>query len=429
MKTKYVIAASLLISISAFAQKDELKALKKISDSKTPPTDAQIQEYKALLDKAEPMIANADNEQKADFYYYKGEYALVSLMKKPASFKDALSDVTTNFNKVIELEKDSKKKKRTKEIQEEIYPNMRALAIQTAGEFGKQSQYAMASPLYEAVYRMNTKDTLYLYNAAAYAVNGKDYKSALKYYEELADLGFTGTSLSYTAKNSKGEVEYYGDKKVRDLLITGKSHTTPGIFREPSKKGDIVKNIALIYTQQGETEKAKAAMANARKANPNDAGLITAEAELYLKTNDMDMYKKLINEAIQKNPNNADLFYNMGVVTTKENPDEAIKLYQKATEIDPKHVNANINLGVLMLKDEQKIVDQMNKLGTSASDNKKYDQLKKQRDDMYRKSLSYFEKAYALDPNNQTLLPMLSNVYQALEMTAKVKEVKAKIKS
>lgn len=428
MKTRYVIAASVLLSVSAFAQKDELKALKKISDKDVSPAEVNTTEYKALLDKAEPLMANATNEQKADFYYYKGEYALINLLKNTGNFKTAFPEVTENFNKVIEIEKGEKKKKRTEEIQKQIYPQMRAIAIQAAGELGKQNQFAMASPLYEAVYRMNPSDTLYLYNAAAYAVNGKDYKSALKYYEELDKIGFTGTAINYTAKDKDGKVEYYDDKKIRDMLIANKTHTNPGIFRESSKKGDIVKNIALIYIQQGETEKAKAAIANARKANPDDSGLITAQAELYLKTNDMDMYKKFINEAIQKNPNNADLFYNMGVVTSKENPDEAVKLYQKALEIDPKHINANINLGVLMLKDEQKIVDQMNKLGTSAADNKKYDQLKKTRDDMYKKSLSYFEKAYAIDPDNQTLLPMMASVYQALEMPAKAKEVKARMK-
>ena len=33
MKIQYVVAASLLLSVSAFAQKDELKALKKLDEA------------------------------------------------------------------------------------------------------------------------------------------------------------------------------------------------------------------------------------------------------------------------------------------------------------------------------------------------------------------------------------------------------------
>ena len=60
MKTKYAIAASLLISISAFAQKDELKALKKLNDKQMQITPEEIQQAKALLSQAEPTIAGAN---------------------------------------------------------------------------------------------------------------------------------------------------------------------------------------------------------------------------------------------------------------------------------------------------------------------------------------------------------------------------------
>ena len=45
-------------------------------------------------------------------------------------------------------------------------------------------------------------------------------------------------------------------------------------------------------------------------------------------------------------------------------------------EIDPNYVNAYINLSALMLEDEKVIIDEMNKLGTSAKDMKRYEELK-----------------------------------------------------
>ena len=108
MKIKYAIAASLLLSISAFAQKDELKALKKISDKNGPPTEQDIKEFDNLLKQVEPKMANADNSQKAAYHYFKGEYAFVQMMTNPMMAQVAMKNAITNFDKVIEFEKDEK---------------------------------------------------------------------------------------------------------------------------------------------------------------------------------------------------------------------------------------------------------------------------------------------------------------------------------
>lgn len=425
MKTKFAIVAAFMLSVSAFAQKDELKAMRKIVDSDKEPTAQEIKDFKALLDKAEPLMANATNEQKAEFYFYKGMYSFVNMMN-PALAQQSITGAIDNFNKVIEIEKDVKKKEYTKQIQEQIYPELKAGLLNSAGALGKQSQFAAAVPLYEAAYRMDTKDTLNLYNAAANAVNAKDYDTALKHFEELDRLGFTNKRVSYTAKSPEGEVQYFSDPKTRDLYLKS-GYKNPGVHRDPSIRGDIIKNIALIYIQKGETQKALAAVDKARKANPDDTGLLIAEAELYLKTDNKEMYKKLITEAAAKNPTNADLFYNLGIVSTATDKAEAMKHYEKALQIKPDHVNANFNMGVLVLGDEKAIVDEMNSLGMSAKEQKRYDELKAKRNAIYRNSLKYFEAAHKADPKNKTVMQAMVGVYQALEMTAEAKAIKAKM--
>lgn len=425
---KYLIAASLLMALSASAQKDELKALKKLSQKESVPTEKDIQEFKALLEKAEPLMANATNEQKADFYYYKGGYAFVGMMKNPAAVQQYVAEATENFNKVIELEKTGKKN-HTKEIQEEIFPQLKSMAITAAQQFGKQKMYKEGSSFYNIAYQFDPKDYSMLYNAAAYAVNAQDYDKALEYYLVLDKSGFTGEGTNYSAINVKtGEKEYFPTAKLRQISIEQKLHKDPKDEKMPSLKGDIVKNIALIYVHKGDVEKAKQAMVAARRAHPDDVNLIVSEAELYLKTKDMAMYKQLIGEAAQKNPTNADLFYNLGVISTKDNKAEALKNYEKALSINPNHVNANINMGTLAMADEEKIVNEMNGLGTSAKDNKRYDELKKQRNEIYKKSLPYFEKAIKADPENEYAITMAAHLYQALEMPAEAKAMKARLK-
>lgn len=428
MKIKYAIAASLLLSIGAYAQKEELKALKKLDD-KEQPTAADLAEYKRLLTEVEPKMGAASQEQKNDYNYYKGNYASAEMLLNPATAQKNFSSAVDSYNAIIEAEK-SGKKKYTKEIQEEIFPVMKNMALTMAQQLGDKKMYKEAGIAYQMAHKVDPKDYDVLYNAAASSVNAQDWDNALENYLVLDKAGYTGESVSYTAKNkATGVIEAFPDKSSRDVSVKTGLYILPKDEKRTSVRGEIVKNIALIYNMKGETDKAKAAMANARKANPDDVGLLIAEADIYLKAKDMVKYKELIGQAVQKQPNDADLFYNLGVVTADSDAAEAEKYYRRALEINPKYVNANINLGMLMLKDEQKIVDQMNKLGTSAADNKKYDALKAQRDGLYLKALPYFEKAHKDEPDNQSVISTLAGVYQALDRQADYKAMKAKQKS
>jgi tetratricopeptide (TPR) repeat protein len=157
--------------------------------------------------------------------------------------------------------------------------------------------------------------------------------------------------------------------------------------------------------------------------------LIITESDLYLKANDMVTYKKLISEALEKNPNNADLVFNLGVISynNKELVD-AEKYYLRTIEIDPKYGNAYLNLAILKLDSEKSLIDKMNKLGTSPADTKKYDVLKKQREDVYKSAIPYLEKVTELDSENVEAIKTLIGVYNALEMTDKAKALKEKLK-
>jgi tetratricopeptide (TPR) repeat protein len=198
----------------------------------------------------------------------------------------------------------------------------------------------------------------------------------------------------------------------------------------PSKRGEIYKNIALILVQEGKTEEAKKAIADARKTNPEDTSLILTEANLYLETKDYETYKKLVGEALEKNPNDVDLIFNLGVISANaKNPADAEKYYKKVIEIDPKYINAYINLAALKLENEKVIIDEMNKLGTTAKDMKRYEVLKTQREDLFKSTIPYLQKAVELDPTNIDVSKTLLNVYSALEMMPEAKALKEKIKA
>lgn len=433
MKIKFVIAAALMLSFSAYAQKDELKALKKL-DSKFeklqgPPTAADVQEYKKLLDTAEATLGSATNEQQAEFYYYKGNYAMLQMITNPTNPVQAFMDMKANFDKVVELEK-SGKQKYTKEIQEEVYPEIKQQILNAAEAISKQGSkegYVAAAKYFYAAYELVPSDYSMLYNAAAMAVNGGDYPNALKYYLELDKTPWTGEGKVFTAVNKEsGQAEPFPNESSRDLAIKTGKYNNPSIQEFKSQKPEIARNIALLYLELGQEAKAKEAMANARKLNPDDVSLIISEANIYINAKDYEGAKRLISEAVAKQPNNADLFMSLGNLNAATDVKAAEDYYKKALSIKPDSFDAYSRLGDLALQDEQKLTDQMNALGNSPADNKKFAELKAKKDANYKAALGYYEKAYSIKQDDQYVIGMLASLYQALEMEAKYKEFKAK---
>ena len=75
-----------------------------------------------------------------------------------------------------------------------------------------------------------------------------------------------------------------------------RSHKDAKDEKTPSKKPEIVKNIALIYQQLGDNDKALAAYSDARALEPDDVNLVLGEANLYYAMGDKDKFKELRSE-------------------------------------------------------------------------------------------------------------------------------------
>ena len=122
------------------------------------------------------------------------------------------------------------------------------------------------------------------------------------------------------------------------------------------------------------------------------------------------------------------MLFNLGVVSSNaKNIADAEKYYTKALEINPKYLNAYINMAALKLEKEGSIIAEMNKLTNSDKDMKRYDVLKKQREDLFRAAIPYLQKSLELEPKNTDVAKTLLGVYSALEMTAEKKALEAKM--
>ena len=442
MKNKIIIAATvLLMSVSTFAQKDQLKSLKKVFE-KTEPSDKDITDYKSNLATAATLTATATASDNAYFDYYKSNMAYVEYLGAKAKsvnkenpmlvgqfFNVANIDATVKGrNAMLALEKKEGKEILTSKINE-TSADLKGLFVNYAVGLNEKQQYKDASLILRSVYELDPKDAEKLYYAANFALNAKDYNLALEQYQELKRVNFTGESTQYFAFNKETKKEdFFNTKSERDLYVKATSHEKPREEKIPSKRGEIVKNIALILVQTGKKQEAIAAIQDARKLDPDDANLMMTEANLYYEQKDMVNYQRVIKEAIEKNPNDAELYFNLGVTSSNAaTTADAEKYFKKAIELKSDYTDAYINLSELKLRDDEKFVNDMSKLGTSVTDTKKYETIKANRAKMFTEALTYLEKSYELDPKNEAVAKTLLSVYKAMEMNDKAKALKAKM--
>jgi tetratricopeptide (TPR) repeat protein len=423
MKSKYVLLASaLLISVATFAQKDQIKAAEKALKA------GNAQEAITILQGAEVASAAAPDAEKAQFHFVKAN-AHLALATKNEDTDANLSAAAKAYQEVLSIEKTSGKAKFSAQAATSII-DVKYKLINSAIADSKAEKHASgAKKLYDA-YLLDKKDTINLYYAASTYVNAKEYETAYNVYDELKKLNYSGKGTNFYAVNKiNGEEQIFTTAKERDQMVKLGTHEKPRNEELPSKRGEIYKNMALILVQNGKVAEAKKAIAEARVANPEDKTLILTEANLYLDTKDFDTYKKLITEVLAQSPNDADLVFNLGVISyNAKNLAEAETYYKRAIEIKPDYVNAYLNLAILKLDADKKLFEEIQKLGNSEKDNKRYEVLKKQREAVFASALPYLEKASELDGTNEEVKGTLLSVYRALEMTEKAKALKAKMK-
>ncbi len=408
MNKSVLFALAVLISTLSFAQKKELKAADKAIKN------SNYAEANAALNQAESMMSAMDDKQKAQY----------NLLRAKALFANGTGNDNDVDSAIEHLNKSNKNDSDVAEFQSVIENSL----LTKANDLYQGKNYDSAARKFSQLYQTVPSDTTYLYYAAVSAVTGQDYETALDYYLELDKLGYKGQQTEYFATNKETGVEEVMDKQTRDLYLKSGEYIKAGERLTESKSGEITKNIALIYVQLDKKDEAIAAIKKARKNEPDNISLILTEADLYYKLGDIDSYKGLVEEAVALNPNDVDLLYNLGVISSQIGDNEAAKnYYSKVIELDPSYVNAQTNMAAMILEGEQALIEEMNSLGSSAADNKRYDELKEERMQLYNDAIPYLENVLKEEPNNLQASKTLMNIYSAIGNTNNYKAMKAKV--
>lgn len=395
---KYLILGFVMIFVGSIsAQKKELRNAGKALDK------GNFEKATMALNAAEALLESMDDKQKSEFH----------LLKSKLYFNGGAANLEDTVMAIEAFEKVSNPN--NAQSKEKHLVNLINHLVNKGSDFVEKNDYSSASDCFSNAYRISKKDTIYLYYAASSSVNAKEYDKSLTMYKELKSLNFTGIEKQYFALNIITNMEEAFDNKLlRDASVRAKTHSNPTEKKSKSRYPEIIKNMALIYNQMGDTEKALGAMLEARAENPDDLNLILTEANVYYAMGNIDKFKSLLEYATELDSENPELQYNLGVIAAEANDVEnAKKYYTRAIELNPKYVNAYINLAALILGQEESIIDEMNNLGTSAADDRRYDELRLERKELYFEAIPYLEQAIDIDSNNFQAARTLSNIYSA----------------
>ena len=395
MKTKNILTFLLLIFISfGYSQKKELRNANKFYDS------GEYLSALDLLETSKSLFDSSDDKIKSQVMLLYGK-----IYTSTEDFELAIK----SFNNSRELGANEN------DLNSEI--NKLETAIITSAIADNESEnFSDAAKKLKIVYDINPENNaLYLYYAASSAVNSNDLSLALEYYLILRDIKYEGIETKYyiTDVSNETEIEISSETEF-NLLKKSKDYSNPREEETESKFPEIVKNIAIIYKQLGQNDMALAAIETARASNPDDVGLIITAANIYFELDDKEAFKLAMSEAIEKEPNNPVLYYNLGVVSGELGEKESARTYyEKSIELDPTNENSYFNLVALILDGEQEIVNEMNSLGTSRSDNLRYDELKITREELYKECVPILKDLIAIS-NDIEAIRTLMNIYGTL---------------
>ena len=391
---KILIILSFLLASSGYSQKKELRSANKFIERG---------EYTSALDVLESIsdiLQTTDDKTKARSMFFYG----------------MIYTNTEDFDKAVESYQLAKEIGGSNPLLDaEIAKLENAIVTSAIGDQENENFISSAKKLYGA-YKINPENNqLYLYYAASSSVSAKDYDQALAYYQILIDINYEGIETKYyiTEVASGNEIEV-GSESEFNLLKRTNDYSDPREEETESKYPEIVKNVALIYNTLGEKDKALDAIKTAREANPDDVGLIITTANIYFELGDKEAFRSSMSEAIEKDPSNPVLYYNLGVVSADLGEDDAaIEYYKKSIELDPSNEDSYLNMVAVILQGEESIVDEMNSLGTSRSDNIRYDELKKIREDLYLRCVPILKDLVDLNQNIEAVRTLM-NIYGTL---------------
>jgi tetratricopeptide (TPR) repeat protein len=410
MKKSIFLAALVLIGASCFAQKANVSKARNLCD-------AEVPDYVGARAAINEALQNDETKDQANTWYVAGfvgykEFDATNLNRQMGRNIDvqawgkAVYESVGYWNKAYELSLIPTYDKKGKAKYDTRTPKL---------ILPKLHEYFINQPLIVAGFEAYESNNPSLaYDMFMAHCNLPDAQIFQDYPEEAAKL-LVDTSF-YTCLYYAGRFAYEA-QRYEDAIATLNLMNTERANKNALRKEIIYANeyIYQIYIELGETVNAVESIKKSIDLFPEEPWFMQNLINLYINSGQEEKAVEYLDIAINREPNVGQYYNSKGSILARIGRfEESFAAFAKAIELEPTNALFLESLGFAY-------VDLGNKLNDDAAylDNKAYAKAKVEIDAAFQKALPYFEKAYELEPDNDSYKRSLRSLYYRLGMTDK----------
>lgn len=273
---------------------------------------------------------------------------------------------------------------------------------------------------------------VYLFNGGAYYFDKQEYKKAYDFFNQYVEISelpmFAGTQTA-EKDSTFMTVQFYAaaaaslakDSRLAIAALERAKNT-------PYRQYDVYQYLCYEY---GEARTAQDSVMlektfeEGMQVFPDSAFFLNNLINTYIYSNRNEKALKMLNVAIQKNPNDANLYNVMGRVyeTGLKDYANAEKNFQIALEKDPNLTDALSNIGRIYYNQGVNKLSEANMI----NDSKKYQEELGMAKDLFKKALPYYKKAHEAEPEKMDNMIALRGIYYNLNMGPELEAIEAEM--
>lgn len=273
---------------------------------------------------------------------------------------------------------------------------------------------------------------VYLFNGGAYYFDKQEYKKAYDFFNQYVEISelpmFAGTQTA-EKDSTFMTVQFYAaaaaslakDSRLAIAALERAKNT-------PYRQYDVYQYLCYEY---GEARTAQDSVMlektfeEGMQVFPDSAFFLNNLINTYIYFNRNEKALEMLNVAIQKNPNDANLYNVMGRVyeTGLKDYANAEKNFQIALEKDPNLTDALSNIGRIYYNQGVNKLSEANMI----NDSKKYQEELGMAKDLFKKALPYYKKAHEAEPEKMDNMIALRGIYYNLNMGPELEAIEAEM--
>lgn len=403
---KVIFSLLLLLSVTAvFAQKKNVSKARNLALMETP-------DFKGAREAILPALEDPSTSGDPKTWHVAG---LIGYKENESYFKDLALGKQVDFVKKGEA------------VMESLHYFLKAYDLDQ-NQVNKKGN--KVKPKFESDIKAKIKEyfeekhNLFYYAATLYDEK-KDYTGSMKAFEtylEIANLPFMKDVVKIDSTYI--QVKYFNALAARNANMWEKAAKIhEDIKNEGYETGNVYKLLYEEYVHLKDTANFINTLDEGFNKMPEDPWFIQNLINYYLTNNLINESKIYIDKAIQVSPNEAVYYYiKAKIYETELNFINARKYYDKTLELDPKYADAYAGIGVLIIDEGQKILDD-----AAYKSDREFNLAKNKSNEVFKSAIEYFKKAAEINPDEQLYKRNLRMLYYRLGMSKELEAIEKEL--